>query len=112
MARSKGSAVVVAASLGLVALALLAPDVVLASSSGGGGMPWESPLQTIVNSLKGPVAFGISLLGIVATGITLIWGGEVSEFVRRMVMLVLVISVIVFASSILSNLFGVGAVVP
>ncbi|WP_017161327.1 TrbC/VirB2 family protein [Xanthomonas phaseoli] len=95
----------------VAAFLLLMSDPALASSSGGGGLEWESPLQKFVNSIKGPVAFGISLLGIVVCGAMLIWGGEINEFVRRFIMVILVISLLVFAASILSNLFGVGAVI-
>lgn len=90
---------------------LLIPELAQASSAGGGGLPWETPLQKLADSIKGPVAFTISLLGLVGGGATLIWGGEINEFVRRLVMLVMVISLLVFASNILSTLFGVGAVI-
>jgi type IV secretion system protein TrbC len=89
----------------------LFPAQVLAASSGGNGLEWETPLQRVANSIKGPVAFGVSLLAIVACGCALAFGGEIGEFVRRIIMLVLVISVIVFAASILQNLFGVGALI-
>ena len=87
------------------------PQPALAAGGGGGGLPWEAPLQTFVNSLTGPVAFAISLLGIVVCGAMLIWGGEINEFARRFVMLVLVVALLVFATNILTQLFGVGAVI-
>lgn len=87
------------------------PGSAFASSSGGGGLPWESPLQTITTSITGPVAFAISVIGVVAAGATLIWGGEVSGFTRTLIFVVLVIGLIVGAVNILSTLFGVGALV-
>ena len=53
----------------------------------------------------------ISLLGIVSAGAMLVWGGEINEFVRRVIMLVLVISLIVFAGNILTTLFSSAAVI-
>ena len=88
---------------------LFVPEVAVASTSGG-GLPWEAPLTTLTNSIKGPVAYAISLMGIVAAGAMLIWGGEVNEFLRRIIMLVLVVSLIVFASNILTTLFNSSAV--
>jgi len=82
-----------------------------ATAAGGPGLPWESPLTTLTDSIKGPVAFAISLLGIVVCGALLIWGGEISEFVRRGVMLVLVIALLVLATNVLSGLFATAAVV-
>ena len=99
--------------LGVLLAVALAPEIAAASTGGGGGLPWETPLQTIRDSIAGPVAYAVSLMGIVVAGATLVWGGEINEFVRRIIMLVLVISLIVFAANILSTLFNVsGAVIP
>lgn len=96
----------------LLSLAIfLKTKIVFAAASGGGGsLPWETPLQTVMNSMSGPVAYAISIIGIVATGVTLVWNGEVSEFTRRIVFLVLVISLIALGTSIYSSLFSNGAV--
>ena len=95
----------------LFAVLILLPDQALATSTSSGGLPWESPLQTVSNSLTGPVAYAVSLIGVVITGAMLIFGGEINEFARRIIMLVLVIALLVSATSILSTLFSTGAVV-
>ena len=66
--------------------------------------PWESGLTTLQNSLTGPVATGISLIGIVAAGAMLMFGGEISGFLKSIVYLVLVISMIMFGNKILAML--------
>jgi type IV secretion system protein VirB2 len=77
-----------------------------------GSLPWEGPLHTIAQSLTGPVAFSVALIGIFATGATLVWGGEMNEFARRASLLGLIVAVLVFATNILSTAFGVtGAVI-
>lgn len=97
----------------LIALMVVATlDPAFASAAGGPGLPWEAPLTTLTNSIRGPVAFAISLLGIIVCGALLIWGGEISEFVRRSVMLVLVIALLVLSTNVLSGLFATAAVVP
>ncbi len=83
-----------------------------ATSGGGAGLPWEGPLAKLRQSVSGPVAFGIALMGIVATGATLIWGGEVSEFTRKMVFIVLVVCIIVFANTMLTGALFSGATIP
>ncbi|EOL3511728.1 TrbC/VirB2 family protein [Escherichia coli] len=83
-----------------------------ATEGGGAGLPWEGPLQKLNQSISGPVAFVISLFGIIATGATLIWGGEISEFARRIIYVVLVVCIIVFAKSLLSGTMFSGAVIP
>ncbi len=82
------------------------------TGAGGAGLPWEAPLTRLRQSFSGPVAFSVALLGIIAAGATLIWGGEVSEFARRMVYLVLVICVLVLANTLLTGGLFTGAVVP
>lgn len=94
----------------LSAFGLLVANVAQASTTAG--LPWEAPLQTIAQSLTGPVAFSISIIGIFATGATLMWGGEMNEFARRAALMGLIVAVIVFATNILASAFGVtGAVV-
>ena len=98
------------AVLASVLLVLLLPSLAHASSTTT-GLQWETPLQKIRDSVTGPVAYGISLLGIVVTGAVLVFGGEINEFVRRIIMLVMVVSLMVFAADILNTLFNKGAVI-
>jgi type IV secretion system protein TrbC len=94
-------------------MALLFEPTLAVASTGGGSLPWETPLEAIRDSVTGPVAYAISLMGIVVAGAMLVWGGEIGDFVRRIIMLTLAISLIVFAANILATLFNVsGAVLP
>jgi type IV secretion system protein TrbC len=94
---------------GFVLVTVLLPEQAHASAAGGGGLPWEAPLQTITRSIQGPVAYTLSLLGIIGCGGMLIWGGEINEFLRRGIMLVLVIALVIMASNVLSTLYNTGA---
>ena len=95
----------------LVILAVWHPDTAHAASSGGGRLPWDTPLTTLKNDLTGPVAFTISLLAMVACGAALVFGGEINEFVRRIIMLVLVCAFIVGVTNLASALGITGAIV-
>ncbi len=100
----------------LLALTLLGTFSVLApgtamASTGGGGLPWDSILQTLMMDLTGPVAFTISLLAMVACGAALIFGGEINEFIRRMIMLVLVAGFLVAVTNFASAIGITGAIV-
>lgn len=97
-------------ALALPALATFASGTANAASSSSGSLPWETPLTTVLNSLDGPVAYAISIIAIVAAGATLVWGGEISEFTRRIIFVVLVISMIALATSVYSTIFTSGAV--
>jgi type IV secretion system protein TrbC len=92
----------------VLSLALLLP-VAAHAATGGGGLPWETPLQTLGNSISGPVAYGLSLIGLVVSGGVLIFmGGELNHFARIVVQVVLVISFIIAGKNTLST-FGWGA---
>ncbi len=94
-------------TIALFAMVLLSPEL-MAAGAGGGAMPWEGPLTIIVTSITGPVAFGISVIGIVAAGAMLIFGGEIGQFLKSSIILVLVIALIVLATQFLSGAFGIG----
>ncbi|MBB4576864.1 MULTISPECIES: TrbC/VirB2 family protein [Rhizobium] len=95
----------------LVTITLLAAPVVLASfgpalaSSSGGGLPWEGPLQQIQESITGPVAGAIALAAMAIAGGMLIFGGELNDFARRLVYVVLVAGILLGATQIV-GLFG------
>lgn len=93
---------------GFVLVALAAGEPALASDA---GMPWESALTKVRNSLTGPVALVIAILGIVVCGAMLVFGGDLQEFTRRMIYLVLAVSILVSASSLVTLLFGFTAAV-
>ena len=88
----------------LVAVVAAIPEQALAA--GTTGLPWEGPLDTLKNSLSGPVALAISIIAIVVTGASLIFGSEIDGFARKMIVIVLVIAIIVAANSFLTTLFG------
>ncbi len=94
----------------LIMLASLHPDAAQATTAGG-ALPWDGPLTTLKNDLTGPVAFTISLLAMVACGAALVFGGEINEFIRRIIMLVLVVALITGVVNVAGALGITGAVV-
>lgn len=90
-------------SLALVAFGALYAQPALAS--GGGGLPWEAPLQQIQQSITGPVAAAIALAAVAIAGGMLIFGGELNDFARRLVYIVLVAGILLGATQIVA-LFG------
>jgi type IV secretion system protein VirB2 len=78
-----------------------------AAAGGGGGLPWEAPLQQIQQSITGPVAGTIALAAVAVAGGMLIFGGELNDFARRLMYLVLVTGILLGATQIV-GLFGAG----
>lgn len=96
---------------GALALAILA-DAKVALASSSTGLPWETPLQTIVQSLQSPVAFAIAVGALFAAGAALVFGEDMSGFVRKVLLAVMAIALLVGGSAFLSRVFGVsGALV-
>ena len=58
-----------AATASVVALTIAAP-----AHAGGSSMPWEAPLQSILESIEGPVAKIVAVIIIIVTGLTLAFG--------------------------------------
>ncbi|SSC64744.1 conjugal transfer pilin TrbC [Ciceribacter selenitireducens] len=92
------------ATLGIAAIALALAEPALASS-GGGGLPWESPLQQIQQSITGPVAGFIALAAVAIAGGMLIFGGELNDFARRLCFIALVGGILLGSTQIVA-LFG------
>ena len=96
----------------LTSFLLVAVQAAWAGAGGGGGLPWETPLNRVAESMTGPVALSISLIALMVAGGTLVFGGELSEFARRSCVAVLAIAFLVLGAGFMTTLFGVsGAVV-
>ena len=73
----------------------------------GSNMPWEQPLQQILNSVQGPVAKIIAVIIIIVTGLSLAFGDTSGGF-RRLVQIVFGISIAFAASSFFLSFFSFG----
>ncbi len=73
----------------------------------GQELPWEGPLEQIQASLTGPVARAIGVVALAASGGMLAFGGELGDFTKRIMMVVLALSVMLLANNFMS-MFGAG----
>ncbi len=73
----------------------------------GSGMPWEAPLQQILDSIEGPVARIVAVIIIIITGLTLAFGGTDGGF-RRLVQIVFGLSIAFAATSFFLAFFSFG----
>lgn len=93
------------ASAPLAMAAMLA--TVPAALAAGSNMPWEAPLQQILESIEGPVAKIIAVIVIIVTGLTLAFGDSSGGF-RRLVQIVFGLSIAFAASSFFLSFFSFG----
>ena len=91
--------VATAAALGLA--------IATTAQAAGSGMPWEEPLQQVLESVQGPVAKIVAVIIIIATGLTLAFGETAGGF-RRLIQIVFGLSIAFAASSFFLSFFSFG----
>ncbi|SEO25259.1 type IV secretion system protein VirB2 [Nitrosospira multiformis] len=106
---SRGTSSILAFACLLAVFFLAVSGQAHASEGIGGTLPYESWLMNLRNSVTGPVAFTLSMVGIVVAGGALVMGGDLSGFFRTLVFIVLVLAFLVGAQNMMSNFFGRGA---
>jgi len=75
------------------------------SFAAGSNMPWEQPLQQILESIQGPVSKIIAVIIIIVTGLTLAFGDTAGGF-RRLIQIVFGLSIAFAASSFFLAFFS------
>lgn len=96
---------------GLVLAAVMLMTAGTAKASGS-SMPWETPLQSILDSIQGPVSKIIAVIIIISTGLALAFGDTSGGF-RKLIQIVFGLSIAFAASSFFLSFFSFsgGAVV-
>ena len=100
---SRGYRRMATAASALAISLMLAP----AAHASGSSMPWEQPLQQILQSIEGPVAKIIAVIIIIVTGLTLAFGDTGGGF-RKLIQIVFGLSIAFAASSFFLSFFSFG----
>ena len=100
---SRGYRTMATAASALAISLMLAP----AAHASGSSMPWEQPLQQILQSIEGPVAKIIAVMIIIITGLTLAFG-DTSGGARKLIQIVFGLSIAFAASSFFLSFFSFG----
>jgi type IV secretion system protein TrbC len=101
--RAKTVSLLLVATLAILAVTVMS-DPAFASS--GGGLPWETPLNKVKDSLSGPVALAVGVIAFFAGGAMLVFGGEMTDFARRAALVVLACGFLLGGSNLLTTLYG------
>ncbi|MBB4095684.1 TrbC/VirB2 family protein [Brucella pecoris] len=91
-----------ATALASITLLMAAP-----AHASGSSMPWEEPLQQILESIEGPVAKIVAVIIIIATGLALAFGDTGGGF-RKLIQIVFGLSIAFAASSFFLSFFSFG----
>jgi type IV secretory pathway VirB2 component (pilin) len=76
-----------------------------AAYAAGSGMPWEAPLQRILESIEGPVAKVVAVVIIIVTGLSLAFG-DMGGGLRRLIQIVFGLSIAFAATSFFLSFFS------
>src|SRR6266436_5115498 len=93
-----------------IATVLALPGLLVATGpalAAGSNMPWEQPLQQILQSIEGPVTKIIAVIIIIVTGLSLAFGDAGGGF-RRLIQIVFGLSIAFAASSFFLSFFSFG----
>lgn len=88
----------------IAAIAMVAAEPAVAA---GSSMPWEAPLESILQSIEGPVARIIAVIIIIITGLSLAFGDTSGGF-RRLLQIVFGLSIAFAATSFFLAFFSFG----
>lgn len=91
--------------LGSVSAFILTLILTAPAYAAGSDMPWETPLNDILESVQGPVAKIVSVIIITVTGLSLAFG-ETSGGFRRLIQIVFGLSIAFAASSFFLSFFS------
>jgi type IV secretory pathway VirB2 component (pilin) len=89
-------------AVAVVVVSLTVNDAALAA---GSGMPWEAPLQRILESIEGPVAKVCAVVIIIVTGLSLAFG-DMGGGLRRLIQIVFGLSIAFAATSFFLSFFS------
>lgn len=91
----------------LIALVVVICSPLATFASSSQGFEFETGLEKLANSLTGPVARSVALIGIVVGAVGAIWGAEFGHTARMLFGVILIIGILCFAGPILTNVMGV-----
>ena len=92
-------------ALRLLALATLTILQTTTAYAAGSGLPWEAPLERILESIEGPVAKVVAVIIIIVTGLSLAFGDMGGGF-RRLIQIVFGLSIAFAATSFFLSFFS------
>jgi type IV secretion system protein TrbC len=95
-----------------VVTALWLQEGFASTATGSNAMPYVSWLNNLRASTSGPVAYTLSLIGIIVSGGILIFGGDLNGFFRTLIFIILVTALIVAADNTLKTLQAGAEITP
>ena len=90
----------------VLCLLVMVADSALAST-GAQGFEYEDALEKFSQSITGPVAFFIAIIAMAASGFGIVFGGELTGWIKIACGIICMVGFIVFSANSFQGLFGV-----
>jgi len=90
-----------------IALILLVLLAISSNAFAGEPLPWDNGLKKFGDALTSSTAFYIAIIAFAASAIQMIWGGEMSQTVKNIVVTMMVVSFVVAVPAFLKNFLGI-----
>ena len=105
MCRTLVMSILVRTALVILLAAVTGAKAIDVAYAAGSGMPWEAPLQRILESIEGPVAKVVAVVIIIVTGLSLAFG-DMGGGLRRLIQVVFGLSIAFAATSFFLSFFA------
>ena len=96
----------------IVVFAATAASATTTANVGGGAttaLPWDTTLSTLAAALTGNTAKIIAIIAIFIAGVALIFGEDLGQFAKRLLMIVIACAFLIGAGSFVTGFIGTGA---
>jgi len=98
--------VLVFATVSIAAASVTDTAATGAAGTTASALPWEGILGTLANALTGTTAKIICIIAIFVAGVALIFGEDMGQFARRLLMIVIASAFLIGAGSFVANFLG------
>ena len=74
------------------------------AAAAGVTMPWDGPLDRIVDNLTGPFALAVGVLGLVVLAVRILFGEQFGQFARSIINVIIAVAMITGGAGLLRAL--------
>ena len=74
------------------------------AAAAGVAMPWDGPLDRIVDNLTGPFALAVGVLGLVVLAVRILFGEQFGQFARSIINVIIAVAMITGGAGLLRTL--------
>lgn len=90
--------------LAAMCLVFLHSSSAFAAGTADASLPWDTPIQKITTSIKGPIAYALGIGGLIAAAAMILFGHQIGDTLRMLINVVIGAAIIMGGATILDKL--------